>query len=91
MNDSLPSNPILDEVRREARVLLHGLERREVTALRRYYSTDPLAGLSHPRLEDAQYVIAHEYGYSSWRKVGGLCNRDLPCFPDFLSKLAPGQ
>ena len=33
-----------------------------------FQSYDPLAGL-HPRLADAQYIVAREYGYSSWRKL----------------------
>jgi hypothetical protein len=69
MQCSLSSNPMVDDMKREARTLLHGLLRHDSAALRRYYSTDPLAGLSRPRLEDAQYVIAREHGYSSWRKL----------------------
>jgi hypothetical protein len=49
--------------------LLHGVLRQDSAALRRYHSTDPLAGLSKPRLDDAQYVIAREHGYSSWQKL----------------------
>lgn len=69
MQRSLPSDPIVDHLKKEARTLLHGLLRRDTSALRRYFSIDPLAGLSKPRLDDAQYVIAREHGYSSWRKL----------------------
>ena len=69
MNQFLPSNPNLDLMKKEARNLLHGLLERESTALGRYYSSDPFAGSSRPRLEDAQYIIAREHGYSSWRKM----------------------
>jgi hypothetical protein len=69
MQRSWPSNPMVDGMKKEARILLHGLLRQDSAALRRYYSTDPLAGSSSPRLEDAQYVIAREHGYSSWRKL----------------------
>jgi hypothetical protein len=54
---------------REARNLLHGLLKGESSALRRYYSIDPLAGSSQPSLADAKYIIAREHGYSSWRKM----------------------
>jgi hypothetical protein len=69
MYHSLSSNPNLDHMKKEARNLLHGLLHRESTALKRYYSIDPLAGSSEPRLADAQYIIAREHGYSSWRKM----------------------
>jgi hypothetical protein len=69
MQRPLPPDLMLDDMKKEARTLLHDLLRRDTAALRRYYSTDPLAGLSRPRLDDAQYVIAREHGYSSWRKL----------------------
>jgi len=69
MQHALPSNPNLDHMRREARYLLHGLLTRESSALRRFYSIDPSAGASQPNLADAQYVIAREHGFSSWRKM----------------------
>ncbi len=69
MYHSLPSNPNLDRMKKEARNLLHDLLERKSTALRRYHLTDPLAGSSQPRLADAQYIIAREHGYSSWRKM----------------------
>jgi hypothetical protein len=69
MQHALPSDPNLDHMKREARYLLHGLLTRDSTALRRFYSMDPLAGASQPNLADAQYVIAREHGFSSWRKM----------------------
>ena len=59
----------LEAMKKEARDLLHALRQREAAALRRYHSIDPLAGLSQPSLADAKYIIAHEYGYSSWQKL----------------------
>jgi len=69
MQRPLPSNPMLENMKKDARTLLHGVLRQDSAALRRYHSTDPLAGLSKPRLDDAQYVIAREHGYSSWQKL----------------------
>ncbi len=66
---SLPPDSNLDDIKKEARKLLHALHRREAAALRRYYSIDSLAGLARPRLDDAQYVIAREHGYGSWQKL----------------------
>ena len=59
----------LEAMKREARDLLHALRRQDAAALRRYHCVDSLAGLSQPSLADAQYVIAHEYGYCSWQKL----------------------
>jgi hypothetical protein len=64
-----PSRTNLEAMRREARDLLHALRQRAAAALRRYHCVDPLAGLSQPSLAEARYVIAREYGYSSWQKL----------------------
>jgi hypothetical protein len=69
MQHALPSNPNLEHMKREARHLLHGLLTRESSAFRRFYSIDHLAGAYRPNLADAQYVIAREHGFSSWRKM----------------------
>ena len=65
----LPSPINLEAMKREARDLLHALRRRDAAALRRYYGVDSLAGMSPPGLADARYVIAREYGYSSWQNL----------------------
>jgi len=69
MSRALPYHANLENIKREARYLLHGLRRRDAAALRRYYSVDPLAGMFEPRIDEAQYVIAREYGYASWRRL----------------------
>jgi hypothetical protein len=69
MCTALSSQPNLDHIKKEARKLLHDIQRRDAAALRRYYSIDSLAGLSQPRLDDAQYIIAREHGYGSWQKL----------------------
>lgn len=66
----IPSQANLEAIQKEARDLLHALRQQDTAALRRYSSIDPLAGLSEPSLADAKYVIAREYGYSSWQKPG---------------------
>jgi hypothetical protein len=69
MCSALAPRPELNDLKKEARQLLHALHRRDAAALRRYYSIDKLAGLAQPRLDDAQYVVAREHGYSSWQKL----------------------
>ena len=61
----------LDHLKKEARHLLHGLQRGDPHALRRYYAVDPSTDMSSPALDDARFVIAHEHGFSSWRKLEG--------------------
>jgi len=65
----LPSDVNLEEIKREATNLLDRLRQHDETALRRYYSFDPFAGMFEPRMDEAQYVIAREYGYASWRRL----------------------
>jgi hypothetical protein len=65
----LSSQPNLDDIKKEARKLLHGLQQRDAAALRRYYSIDCLNGLGQPTLDDARYIIAREHGYDSWQKL----------------------
>ncbi len=64
----LPSAVNLEDIKREATSLLYRLRQRDETALRRYYSIDPFAGMFEPRIDEARYVIAREYGYPSWRR-----------------------
>lgn len=59
----------LEDIEKEARNLLHDLRRREITAVQEYYLRDPLAGAFHPRLSDAQYIVARRYGYKSWQRL----------------------
>ena len=66
---TIPSRATLDDIRKETRDLLHALRRGDPTALRLYHSFDPIAGMLDPRLDDAQYIIARVYGYSSWSKL----------------------
>jgi hypothetical protein len=69
MCSAISSRPILDDLKKEARQLLHSLHRRDAAAVRRYHSIDKLAGLAQPRLDDAQYVVARERVYGSWHGV----------------------
>lgn len=66
---SLPSQRSFEDIRKEARELLHDLRRWDAAALRRHASLDCEAGRFHARLADAQYTVAREYGYSSWQKL----------------------
>jgi hypothetical protein len=69
MSRSLPSQLHFEDIRKEARELLHGLRRWDAAAVRRHYSLDCEAGKFPARLADAQYIVAREYGYRSWQKL----------------------
>ena len=69
MGPTLRAQRNIEEFEKEARNLLHGLRRREATAIRRYFSYDPHAGHSQPGLADARYVIARLHGFRSWREL----------------------
>jgi hypothetical protein len=64
---NLPSKRTLGDFKKEARILLHDLQRQDAAAVKQYYLLDPEAGTSQTRLTDAQYVIARRYGCRSWR------------------------
>ena len=78
----LPSHVNPEDIKREATNLLYRLRQHDETALRRYYSFDPFAGMFEPRIDEAQYVIAREYGYPSWRRLmehlGAVPARKIP-------------
>jgi hypothetical protein len=63
------SSPNLHDIKKEARNLLHALQRGDAAAVSRYHSIDSFASLSQPRLDEAQYIVAREHGYSSWQKL----------------------
>ena len=69
MSRSLPSQRNFEDIRKEARELLHDLRRLDAAALRRHCSLDCEAGRFPARLADAQYIVAREYGYRSWQKL----------------------
>jgi hypothetical protein len=72
MCSAISSRPRLDDLKKEARQLLHApLHRRDAAAVRRYHSIDKLAGLAQPRLDDAQCVVAREHVYDSGAGLSG--------------------
>jgi hypothetical protein len=62
-------NLTLDHVKKEARDLLRGLQRRDLEALRRYRAVDLFTDMSNPALDDARFIIAREHGFISWQKL----------------------
>ena len=62
-------NLTLDQLKKEARQLLRGLQRGDPDALKRYRAVDPSTDVSKPALDDARFIIAHEHGFGSWLKL----------------------
>jgi hypothetical protein len=72
----LPERANLEQLRKQAKSLLHAAQAHEPDALRRFQVLPQLARLSLPELRgsslalhDAQSVIAREYGFKSWTEL----------------------
>jgi len=63
---SLPANPDLETIKKEARHLLHSVRQGSAAAIARWHSVDSEARTGQPRTADIQYLVAREYGFSSW-------------------------
>jgi ankyrin repeat protein len=73
MPRQLPDRPNLEQLKKQAKSLLHAAQAGEPDALRRFASLPAWSGKSpeeigalHPALHDAQSVIAREHGFMSW-------------------------
>ena len=65
----------LDQVKKEARDLLRGLQRRDPEALRRCHAIDPLTDLPNPALDHARHTIAREH-FSTFLKLPAFVRQD---------------
>ena len=73
MPRALPARPNLEQLKKQAKSLLHAAQAREEDALRRFAALPAFSGKSIPEialadlaLHDAQSVIAREFGFPSW-------------------------
>ena len=76
MSEKLPERPNLEQLKKQAKSLLHAAQAGEVPALRRFaalpaFSKKSLSELTEfPfALHDAQSVIAREHGFASWNAL----------------------
>jgi ankyrin repeat protein len=72
----LPERPNLEQLKNQAKSLLHSARAKEPTALERFKVLPVLSSLPLERLQamefalhQAQSVIAREYGFKSWREL----------------------
>lgn len=78
MSRRLAVESTLEEIEKEARVLLHHLQQGDVAACKQYNHLDPEAGDFQPRLADAQYAIARKYDSKSWKELRKRLTRNAP-------------
>jgi ankyrin repeat protein len=69
MSRDLPAKPSLEHLKKQAKQLLHDFQEGQPAAIERLRSLAPLTGSMTPKLAEAQYVIAREYGFASWPKL----------------------
>ncbi len=67
----LPERANLEQLKKQAKSLLHAAQSLDPDALRRFQPVPSLARLSPAELalHDAQFVIAREYGFKSWNEL----------------------
>jgi len=65
MPRELPPRPSLEHLRKQAKDLLHAIERGDATALERARAAARPPGAAL-KLADAQHVVASEYGFADW-------------------------
>ncbi|MFL5245860.1 MAG: hypothetical protein ACJ8FY_27625 [Gemmataceae bacterium] len=64
---SLPARPSLEQLRKQAKNLLRDCRSGDAAALERVRRHKPQA--ADPSLADAQFALAHEYGFQSWARL----------------------
>lgn len=69
MSRILPARPNLEHLKVQAKALLRALEEGSSDAVERHRAFTSKQLSAPPRLADAQFVIAREYGFESWPKL----------------------
>lgn len=76
MSPQLPEHPNLEQLKKQAKSLLHAAQRRDAHALQRFSSLPDFSKISITEvdaaalaLHDAQSVIAREHGFASWNAL----------------------
>src|SRR5580658_9371185 len=69
MTTSLPTNPSLENLKKQAKTLLRKWRAGDAETLARVQAAHPRAGEAKPRLADCQLVLAREAGFESWPQL----------------------
>ena len=74
----LPERPSLEQLKKQAKSLLHAARAEDPAALQRFQALPALSrksvvelGAMSLALHDAQSVIAREHGFKSWNEIAG--------------------
>ena len=81
MTQTLPPNPSLENLKKQAKTLLKACRRGDAEAIARVRATHPRFDPKALRLSDCQLVLAREAGFASWPQFKAAvesANRDLP-------------
>jgi ankyrin repeat protein len=71
-SQQLPERANLAQLKKQAKTLLHAARAKDPDALQRFQAFPALAALASTEslaLHDAQFVIAREYGFKSWKQL----------------------
>jgi ankyrin repeat protein len=69
MSTSLPPNPSLENLKKQAKTLKKAWAEGDAGALRRIEAFHPRFATATPRLADCQLVVARECGFDTWRAL----------------------
>jgi len=76
MSDPLPERPNLEQLKKQAKSLLHAAQANEPAAIQRFAALPAFAKVTLAEraafpfaLHDAQSVIARENGFTSWNRL----------------------
>jgi ankyrin repeat protein len=90
---TLPPRPNLEQQKKLAKDLITGFRRGDAEALSRV--RDQLPDKKAIKLADAQYVLAREYGFASWRelteRIEELVTKELPLIERFKRAVNSGD
>ena len=69
MSSKLPEKPNFEHLKKQAKNLLRDLEQGDSAAVDRFRAQNVRPSGPSFKLADAQHVIAHEYGFTSWPRL----------------------
>ena len=69
MSRGLPAKPNLEHLKKQAKELLRDFKQSKPDAVGRFRSLAPNTAPADAKLADAQFVVAHDYGFASWAKL----------------------
>src|SRR3954468_24037380 len=79
MSGKLPPRPNLEHLKKQAKALLEAFGRGDGAVVEKFRALrEASKKASPPKLADAQWLIAREYGFASWAKLKGHVESVVP-------------